>query len=323
MHVIHTPPLNISVARGGKQRHDTLSGAELCAMDKTVTWSRSDGVNTRGVWKLSKKRKRERSGKLKMQDLRELEGAAKAPEREAKLEKKRFGKRKKASELERLKGLVLVKKYKALKGLDNEDLADQLKYFKLVEKKSGFKTTGTGPAMRLQLQSLIFEKFGAGVNDLEDGDSGVDKDGSATTRKVRARKVQAEGGATASKGKGGGKKRKKANIVSLHGWEWDADEEFTIECVIGKMVAEEGVEIPGRGLPGWGKGDIKPGELLYKVLWEGFPPELATWEEEEDVPCGEVDFVAEYEALLAEEEEAGQAAGADASDSDSDSDADE
>ena len=46
------------------------------------------------------------------------------------------------------------------------------------------------------------------------------------------------------------------------------------------------------------------------MLWEGFPPELATWEEEdEDVPCGEVDFIARYEAEMAEAAE-----GADESD---------
>ena len=32
--------------------------------------------------------------------------------------------------------------------------------------------------------------------------------------------------------------------------------------------------------------------MLYKVLWQGFPPEVATWEEEDDIPCGEVDYVA-------------------------------
>ena len=35
--------------RGGKQRHDTLSGAELCAMDKTVVWVRGPDVNTSGL----------------------------------------------------------------------------------------------------------------------------------------------------------------------------------------------------------------------------------------------------------------------------------
>ena len=35
----------------------------------------------------------------------------------------------------------------------------------------------------------------------------------------------------------------------------------------------------------------------------GFPPDTATWEEEDDIPCGEVDFVGQYEAALDEEEE--------------------
>ena len=115
---------------------------------------------------------------------------------------------------------------------------------------------------------------------------------------MRERKVAVGDGV---KGKGKGGKRKRANVVTLHGWEWDSEETFIIEKIIGKMVVQEGVEIPGRGMPGRGEGDIKPGDILYKVLWEGFPPEIATWEEEEDVPCGEVDFVAEYEAGLAAE----------------------
>ena len=45
--------------------------------------------------------------------------------------------------------------------------------------------------------------------------------------------------------------------------------------------------------------------MLYKVLWEGWPEELATWEEEEDIPCGEVDFVAQYDAAQEATEEAG------------------
>lgn len=181
--------------------------------------------------------------------------------------------------------------------MGNDELSDQLKIFKLIEKKSGFKTTGSGPEMRLQLQSLIFEKFGAKANDLADGDSGVD--GRRTAAASGGERRRALGGG----GKGGAsKKRKRTNIVSLHGWEWEANEEFIIERLIGKMVADGG-EVPGHE----GK-KIPAGTILYKVLWEGFPPEIATWEEEDSIPCGEVDFVAQYEdGLDAEEQEAAEA----------------
>ena len=47
--------------------------------------------------------------------------------------------------------------------------------------------------------------------------------------------------------------------------------------------------------------------MLYRVLWEGWPEELATWEEEDDIPCGEVDFVAQFDAAQ-EAGEGGEAA---------------
>ena len=288
--------------RGGVARHDTRMGGVLCERDETVGWARSK-ANTQGLVDLARRQFHKGSGKRKMADERELKGEEKAPEREGKLQKKRAGRVKKATQLERLKALTAVSQYKALKGLGNDELSDQLKYFKLVEKKSGFKTTGTGPEMRLQLQSLIFEKFGAGTkeaptNDLDPRDSGVDKDGEAATRKVRERKVAAGSGGK----KGSGKKRKKGKIVELHGWEWDETEEFIIERLIGKMVADGVTPVPGRT-------NVPAGTVLYKCLWEGFPPEMATWEDEDDVPCGEVDFVGQYEAGLAEEE-AARAAGA-------------
>jgi hypothetical protein len=65
---------------------------------------------------------------------------------------------------------------------------------------------------------------------------------------------------------------------------------FEIDRLIGRMVSD-GDEVPGRtGVPA--------GRMLYKVLWAGFPPEIATWEEEDDIPYGEVDFVSQYEAGL-------------------------
>ena len=145
--------------------------------------------------------------------------------------------------------------------------------------------------MRLQLQSLIFDKFGAGANDLEDGDSGLEGR-AANDGARRRRKVQADDGGS-SKGKA--KKRKRSNIISLNGWEWDAGEEFEIETLIGRMVADGVTPVPGRT-------GVKAGTVLYKVLRAGFPPDIATWEEEEDIPCGEVDFVGRFEEELADGE---------------------
>ena len=143
--------------------------------------------------------------------------------------------------------------------------------------------------MRTQLQSLIFEKFGLGCNDLAEGDAGTDGRESDGLRRKGCRETG-----------GGGKKRKskrKRGWVYLNDWGWDPTDEFVIERLIGKMVADGG-DVPGR------EGEeIAAGTVLYKVLWEGWPPEIATWEEEDQVPCGEVDFVADYEAALEAEEE--------------------
>ena len=73
---------------------------------------------------------------------------------------------------------------------------------------------------------------------------------------------------------------------------------FAHRLIGGKMVADGG-EVPGRE----GQERLEAGTVLYKVLWEGFPPEVATWEEEDDIPCGEVDYVGNYEAELAKEEQ--------------------
>jgi hypothetical protein len=224
---------------------------------------------------------------------------AKAPEREAKLAKKRGGRAKKAAEHERIKAITVASKYSELKAMGNDELSDQLKYYKLVERKTGFTTGGTGPTMRLLLQGMIFDKFGAAANDLADGDSGVEGRG------VRRRKVGGAGGK--------GKKRGRTGICSLHGWEWGADELFEIDSLIGKMVADGG-DVPGRTR-------VPAGTVLYKVLWAGFPPEIATWEEEDDIPCGEIDFIAEYEAGLQVEAEADRAAADEEADSDEEQDA--
>jgi hypothetical protein len=82
---------------------------------------------------LSRKRWRVGSGSRTMADERRLKGEAKAPARAEKLAKKRCGRAKKANELERIRGVELVASYKALKGLGNDALSDQLKIYKLVQ----------------------------------------------------------------------------------------------------------------------------------------------------------------------------------------------
>lgn len=69
--------------------------------------------------------------------------------------------------------------------------------------------------------------------------------------------------------------------------------------LIGKMVADGKNEVPGHE----GQEIHPAGTILYKVLWQGFPPEVATWEVEDDIPCGEVDFVGDYETALEEEQD--------------------
>ena len=106
----------------------------------------------------------------------------------------------------------------------------------------------------LRVQNLMFEKFGEGVNDLDDGDAGTGGE-----RVVRRRKV-APAAEEGEKPKGKGKKRKKApQLVDYLGWSWDPKEKFEIEGLLGKMVTD-GNPVPGR------EGYMPAGRVLYKVL---------------------------------------------------------
>lgn len=134
------------------------------------------------------------------------------------------------------------------------------------------------------------EALGEGCNDLPDGESGVDGRG------VRRRKV---GAGDDGSGRPGEKKKAKSKrkIISYKGWEWYATEKFAVEKLIGKMVSTG--EVPGRS-------SVKAGTVLYKVLWKGYPPEIATWEEAAGLHDDYIDaYEAELEAdseLEAEEE---------------------
>ena len=141
------------------------------------------------------------------------------------------------------------------------------------------------------IEAVVDATNGLGCNDLAEGDAGTDGRESDGLRRKGCRETVGGGGAKKKKAK------RKRGWVYLNDWGWDPTDEFVIERLIGKMVADGG-DVPGR------EGEeIAAGTVLYKVLWEGWPPEIATWEEEDQVPCGEVDFVADYEAALEAEEE--------------------
>ena len=133
--------------------------------------------------------------------------------------------------------------------------------------------------MRLQLQSFIFDKFGAAANDLEDGDSGID---GRAVRRRRLADTGADDDADATNNDKAKKRQKKCS-VEIHGlvnhvyirlhlydciydciqvhaasvaclghrkvWEWDKDALFEIDCLVGKMVAD-GAAVPGQQVSG-------------------------------------------------------------------------
>ena len=194
------------------------------------------------------------------------------PEREAKLSKKRHGKAAKAARLEALKTVELVADWVALKGLRTDELITQMKVWKhIVCDPAAKRTTGSRTELVRALQPLILARFGPQANNLRAGDDGL------YCEALRRRGERASGG-------------KRRRMVRWGQWEWDANAEFIIERIMDRMVADGG-EVPGRT-------GVKAGTVLYKVLWDGWPEEIATWEDEDNIPLGEVDFIAEFEARL-------------------------
>jgi len=213
--------------RQGVARHDIRVGGVVAKRDHTATWLNSLDPETLKTYlkRACGRAFKDRGVSMKQQCA--ANGKAKAPLREIKLAKKRWGREKKAAELARLTAVVRATTYSELKPMNNQDLADQLKHLKLVLGRDIKKTSLLNrKAYVILVQTLLFTEFGVGANnlDLEDCDDGYGGDG------VRKRK--------ASKRKGTGK------LIKYLGFEWYANEEFEIDHLIDHMIADGGI-VPG------------------------------------------------------------------------------
>ena len=268
---------------GGMQRYENRAGISLAMFNDLAGWAAKKGSSLAGL--MATARAAERLARRQTEKQRLVQaGRAKQEGREAKLSSKKARREQKKKEQARIAGLELATTYSALKKMSVDDLKDQLKGYKL-QGKTGFSLTQPNRAAYvLQVQALMSEVLGSGCNDLNDGDSGVEGRG------VRRRKVGMDADVSSAAGtKKKAKSRRK--VVEYLGWEWYETEKFNIEKLIGKM--EVAGEVPGRI-------NIKAGTILYRVLWEGYPPEIATWEEEESIPDS---FIDAYEAGLDADEE--------------------
>eukprot|EP00962_Isochrysis_galbana_P018299 scaffold5290_cov116-Isochrysis_galbana.AAC.1 len=173
-----------SDARAGQQRGDTRAGIVLAKYNKQGAWL--EGLSTEKLaqamsfaWRRGRLELRQT---LKQQRI--ASGRVKREERDTKLAGKRAKRDAKTKELERLKTVALASKYSELERLQNADLADQLKVYKLIRGRSGFTVAHSSrESYVLAVQAQMALEFGDDVNDLPDGDAGF------TNRAVRRRKV--------------------------------------------------------------------------------------------------------------------------------------
>ena len=259
--------------RGGMQRSETRGGLVLARANGQAAWlaGKSEAEQAQFLAVCRPEAFRARKETLKAQRI--AAGRGKRAERDAKLTSKRAKRAAAAAELVRIKGLQVATRFSELvqRGgfqVSNSDLQDQLKYHKLVLKKTGFTATQANREKYvLQLQALLVELHGAAANDLPAGDSGVEGRG--------LKKRKASGG-------GGGKRKKKKNNVT--GTEWDEDDEFTVEAIVGTTVSD-GVSVHGH----------RKGTRVYKIIWQGYAAEEATWEPSENI---HPEILADYEAGL-------------------------
>ena len=276
--------------QAGLQRADTRAGICLGRYNGQAQWLRSKSTEElRKLLNVSRQAARALLRKtIKAQ--RVEAGRAKRAERDAKLSSKRAKREAKAAELKRIEALRPVTKYSELVSMANADLADQLKYQKIVRKQTGFTVTQKDrKAYVLQLQSLLSD-WHVDANDLKSGDAGIE--GRGIKRKARA-PVEGE-----QRGKaGGGKAGKKAPVnvaVDEDGneVEWEDGEDYEVEAIVGTRTSTG---------PKADKSERFPkGTKLYRVVWKGWAADEATWEPAANIHA---DLLAEYEGGLDAEAE--------------------
>ena len=160
-------------AQAGMQRADTRGGIVLGRYNGQAEWLRSK--TTAELRKLLNVSRQAARALLRttIKAQRIAAGRAKRAERDAKLSSKRSKREAKAAELRRIEALTPFTKYSELKATTNGQLTDQLKYHKLVRKKTGFTVSQPNWTASALLLQTILSDWHPDANDLSDGDLGL------------------------------------------------------------------------------------------------------------------------------------------------------
>ena len=75
-------------------------------------------------------------------------------------------------------------------------------------------------------------------------------------------------------------------------------DDFELDAIVGKVIADGSSTYANQG-------KARKGTVLYRVVWQGFPPDLVWYEPKGNLGA---DHVSEYEARAAEEAAADEAA---------------
>ncbi|KAL1507568.1 hypothetical protein AB1Y20_007188 [Prymnesium parvum] len=186
------------------------------------------------------------------------------------------------AEQKRVEAVVLMTRYSELLKLSCDDLKDQLKAWrlKLGVGASFAVTQANRTAYVLQVQALLAAEYGKAANDLEQGDAGTD--GRGVLRKRNKDKPP---------GAAGRKRKARSDVVEYDGYEWAADEEFDLDAIVDKQVAD-GERIFAN------LGKVSKGILVYRLVFKGFPPDMEWWEPRSEVGKAALE---EFEAALSRE----------------------